>query len=325
MRDFDELDPWTFVTCPVCGADNATPVTDDWQTLGDKQYTFHLVQYRECGLVYVNPRLDREKTIGTPGGGAWTKAAQVNRNIYQNGLERLRSLLDSSPAVARTDSNFRLIDVVCGYGAFLDVAQKSGFDVVGVEIDEKIAEGARSNGFIVYDDYLERLNLPSDTYDAITLWDVIEHVPDPVSLIAECHRLLKPGGILFYHTGNAAFQVTKGRILAKLRPNRGPNNVPIQHLLHLSEATSRYLLDSAGAFDYIEIRFLDTLNYPNKKKFAAMKTYNELMRLLHRLGMPLWTSSLAAFARKSGAAWTMKMFQASQLHFSTLHFVERAL
>ena len=293
--------PWIHVLCPVCNSENYEPVTKDWQNIQGKQYTFQLVKCQDCGLIYVNPRLDREKIIGTAGGGAWSQAALVNRGIYKHGIQHLKSLLTRSNLSQNRNPKYKLLDIGCGYGAFLDSAQQMGFAVAGVEIDKQIAEKARASGFVVYDDYLENLELPANNYDVITLWDVIEHVPDPVSLLAECHRLLKPGGILFYHTGNAKFQVTKGRILAKLRPNRGPNNVPIQHILHLDDTTSRYLLNRAGNFDYIEIRFLDTLYYTNKKKFVLMKTYNETMRLLHNLGLPLWTSSLAAFARKANS------------------------
>ena len=299
MKDINNASLWESVPCPVCHSDNYKPVTKDWQKIQGKQYTFQLVKCQNCGLVYVNPRLDREKIIGTAGGGAWSQAALVNRGIYKHGIQHLKSLLAQSNISRNQNDKYKLLDIGCGYGAFLDSAKLMGFDVAGVEIDKQIAEKARTSGFVVYDDFLENLELPDDTYDVITLWDVIEHVPNPVSLLTECHRLLKPGGILFYHTGNAKFQVTKGRILAKLRPNRGPNNVPIQHILHLDDATSRYLLNRSGKFDYIEIRFLDTLYYPNKKKFVSMKIYNETMRLLHNLGLPLWTSSLAAFARKA--------------------------
>jgi SAM-dependent methyltransferase len=288
---------WKKTTCPVCGAGAPRFITHDWQTINGCQFEFNLVQCGRCGTAYINPQLDREKVLGTAGGGAWHAAEQVNQGIYQKGLRKIQSYFPN-----KTTKELKLLDIGCGFGAFLSFANQAGFDVTGVEIDKKIAQAARENGFVVYDDFLENLALPDNSFDVITLWDVIEHVPDPVSLLTECHRLLRPGGVLFYHTGNAAFQVTKGRILAKLRPNEGPNNVPIQHILHLDNATSRYLLNRAGEFDYIEVRFLDTLYYPNKKKFVAMKAYNEAMRLLHRLGAPLWTSSLAAFARKANHA-----------------------
>lgn len=293
MTTIHELGSWQYVSCPVCHADDPIFVTHDWQVIQGKQYTFNLVRCNRCGVVYVNPRLDREQAIGTPGGGAWHAAVTVNHDIYQAGLQQLVTYFKN-----KSPQELKLLDIGCGYGAFMDAAKKTGFQVEGVEIDPKIAEAAHERGYTVYVDFLNNLNLPPKSYDIITLWDVIEHVPDPVSLLTESHRLLKPGGILFYHTGNAAFQVTKGRILAKLRPGRGPNNIPIQHLLHLSDKTSRYLLRLSGDFDSVDVRFLGTLRYPNKTKFAAMKTYNEITSLLFRLGFPLWTTSIAVFAHR---------------------------
>lgn len=262
MTTIRELDFWQHVPCPVCHTDESTFVTHDWQIIQGKQYTFNLVRCNHCGVIYVNPRLDREQAIGTPGGGAWHAAATVNRDIYRAGLRRLAAYFaDKRP------QELKLLDIGCGYGSFMDAANQAGFQVEGVEIDPQIAEAAREKGYTVYADFLHNLKLPSESYDVITLWDVIEHVPDPVSLLAESHRLLKPGGVLFYHTGNAAFQVTKGWILAKLRPGHGPNNIPIQHLLHLSDKTSRYLLQLSGDFNSIDVGFLGTLRYPNKKSF----------------------------------------------------------
>ena len=288
-------DLWQYVNCALCGADWPVSVTHDWQKVAGQRYTFNLVRCQNCGLVYINPRLNREALIGSAGGGAWHSALAVNRTIYETGCHRLRQLL-------RSDSGGRptLLDVGCAYGDFLTVAREHGFDVAGVDIDKPVAEVARQRGFVVLDDLLEELALPGESFDAVTLWDVIEHVGDPKALLAETVRVLKPGGILFFHTGNAAFQVPKGRVLAALRPGRGPYNAPVQHMYHFSASSSRALLARAGKFDHLEFTHLDTIRYRQRRKYLAMKAYNEATRLLARLGLPLWTSSLAVLARKAG-------------------------
>lgn len=286
---------WQYMKCALCGADRPVFVTHDWQKVTGQCYTFNLVRCQNCGLVYVNPRLNREALTGSAGGGACRNALAANCAIYEAGCHRLRQLLRSD-----SDGNPTLLDVGCAYGDFLTVAQEHSFNVTGVEIDKPVAEVARQRGFVVYDDFLEELALPGESFDAVTLWDVIEHVGDPKALLAETVRVLKLGGVLFFHTGNAAFQMPKGCALATLRPGRGPYNAPVQHICHFSVSTSRALLKQVGEFDHLEFTYLDTVRYRQRRKYLVMKTYNEMARLLNRLGLPLWTSLLAVFARKAG-------------------------
>jgi len=290
--------PWRRANCPVCGADRPAFLTHDWQTVAGRRYTFDLVRCQICGMVYINPRLNREAVTGTGGGGAWHDALQVNRPIYEAGCRRLKAIL-------RAPGTPALLDIGCAYGDFPSVASEHGFSVTSLEIDQQVAAAARARGFVVYDEPLEHLSLPGESFDVITLWDVIEHLNDPKSLLRAALCLLRPGGLLSFHSGNAAFQVTKGRILGVLRPGKGPYNAPFQHVSHFSPGTARRLLCEVGdfdhlEFDHLEFGHLDTLRYQSRPKYLAMKTYNKATRWLNRAGLPLWTTSLVAFARKAG-------------------------
>jgi SAM-dependent methyltransferase len=287
-------DLWQAVDCPICGSVETRFLAHDWQSIGGQPYTFDLVRCGVCGLDYVNPRLNLSAVTGVVGGGAWHEALAANRAIYQAGCRRLSGMLRG-----KSGSNPTLLDVGCAYGDFMTVAAEQGFQVSGVEVDGPVAEAARRRGLVVHQGFLEELGLSTQAFDAVTLWDVIEHVEAPRSLLAEAHRLLKPRGVLLLHTGNAAFQVPKGRVLAALRPDRGPYNAPAYHLCHYSTATIRTLLAKAGDFDDVECSHLDSIRYRRRFKRLAMKSYNEATHLLNRLGLPLWTSSLAVFARRA--------------------------
>ena len=294
MHTKHDIDIWESINCPICNSDQMHFVTHDWQTIGSQSYTFTLVRCDKCHLVYVNPRLRKEAITTSKGGGAHHDSIAFKQTLYEIGCRKLKERLDFS-----SDYMPKLLDVGCGYGSFLKVAQKYDFDVTGIEINEKAVEGARKNGFVVYDNNLEDLALPEQMFDVVTLWDVIEHVDSPKSLLTEAARLLRPGGILFFHTGNAAFQVTKGHILAKLRPGCGPYNIPYHHLYHFSPQTSRELLRRIGEFEQVEFTHFDTLVYPNRTKYVLMKGYNTLTYLLSKIGLPLWTTTLAVFATKA--------------------------
>jgi 2-polyprenyl-3-methyl-5-hydroxy-6-metoxy-1,4-benzoquinol methylase len=97
----------------------------------------------------------------------------------------------------------RLLDVGCGNGSFLAVMKGIGWVVEGTETDLGAVENALDiYGLKIHHGRLEELNLKGDSFDAITMNHVIEHVHDPVSLLKECFRLLKPGGKIILTTPN---------------------------------------------------------------------------------------------------------------------------
>ena len=96
----------------------------------------------------------------------------------------------------------RLLDVGCSSGAFIAAARSLGIEAEGVEPASAPAKTALESGLRVYQGLLEDLNLPSASYDVITLFEVLEHLKDPLSLLKECHRILHKGGLLVIRTGN---------------------------------------------------------------------------------------------------------------------------
>ena len=119
-------------------------------------------------------------------------------SVAQRRLKRIAALLGQSPAASR------LIDVGCSRGHFVAAAGSLGFKAEGVEPAPHIAAAARDTGLVVHQGLLEDLRLPDASFDAVTLFEVIEHLQAPIPLLRECARILKPGGILCITTGNAA-------------------------------------------------------------------------------------------------------------------------
>jgi len=98
----------------------------------------------------------------------------------------------------------RLLDIGCSSGALLRSAMTHGFDAEGVEPAAQAAEFAKSTGLKVFHGYLEEARFPASSFDAVTLMEVIEHLPDPGALLREVWRVLKPNGVLVVGTGNGA-------------------------------------------------------------------------------------------------------------------------
>lgn len=99
--------------------------------------------------------------------------------------------------------NGRLLDVGCGDGSFLSSMKQLGWNVIGVEPDGKsVSIASEKFGLEVFHGSLERAKFPDKHFDAITMNHVIEHVPNPIELLAECVRVLKPGGKIMVATPN---------------------------------------------------------------------------------------------------------------------------
>ncbi len=95
----------------------------------------------------------------------------------------------------------RVLEIGCGSGSLLRRLHDLGWETEGQDVDPNAAS-VGSDDIIVHLGELNALALPSESYDAVVMNHVIEHVHHPVALLRECHRLAKPGGVLVIATPN---------------------------------------------------------------------------------------------------------------------------
>lgn len=136
----------------------------------------------------------------------------LTRQVMAARMERIESEL------GRTG---HLLDVGCATGAQLLAARERGWTTLGVEVSDAAASAARAQGLEVITATLDQADLTDDSFDAIVLSHVLEHVPDPVGLLRECRRLIKPDGVValalpnsagFLHTATNLFHRLRGRL-----------------------------------------------------------------------------------------------------------------
>ena len=128
--------------------------------------------------------------------GCTLRSAQFSP--WQKYLDHINALSGKSPDATS------LLDVGCSSGAFLATAVKLGFTAEGVEPAERAAATAQASGLKVHRGLLHEAAYASASFDAVSLLEVIEHLKEPLPLLKEIHRILKPGGIFLIGTGNAA-------------------------------------------------------------------------------------------------------------------------
>jgi SAM-dependent methyltransferase len=148
----------------------------------------------------------------------------------------------------------RLLDVGATAGFFVHAAASHGWDAHGIELSDDTASIARERyGLDVTTGRLEQVGLPSESFDAVTLWDIIEHVLDPLDTMRRVAAALKPGGIVAISTPNidglyprASYRI--GRLI-----HHWPAVEPPAHLSQFSTRTLTDLLDRAG-FDVVAVK-----------------------------------------------------------------------
>jgi len=210
------------LTCSLCG----TGSTVLYARMKDRLFgSPGLWDFRQCGnpqcrFVWLDP-MPTKRQLEEAYANYYTHSKigtmnrrQLVRAYIMRTILRAYTFLLSGTSIARSihESNRlylgdvkpgRLLEVGCGDGRTMTKMKDLGWQVEGQEVDLNATRVvAEKTGLPVHCGELECLKIPDKTYDAIVMVHVIEHVPDPISLLKECYRLLKPGGTLVAITPN---------------------------------------------------------------------------------------------------------------------------
>ncbi len=134
----------------------------------------------------------------------------------------------------------RVLDIGCGRADFLLACRERGWGVAGVEQAESPVMALRDELRIDIKSPEQLAEFPSGSFDAVTLWHVLEHMADPREVLRHAHRVLTPGGRLLVEVPN--FGSWQARLGGKIWYHL---DVP-RHLLHFDRGTLDHLLSSCG-------------------------------------------------------------------------------
>ena len=286
--NYNERKAIEFVSCNLCNSNSTKPLM--------KINGFHIVKCRNCKLAYVNPRL---KPVSLH--------KIYNKNYYKNpafnGAKSsfcgyMEYLQEKDFIVAtfkkRLDQieNYlkggKLLDVGCAYGFFLELAKKNGWQVQGTEISEAAYMYAKNKLKLpVLNKALEEAEFKNESYDVVTLFDVIEHLPSPNAAIKEIRRILKPNGLLVITTPDIGSLSAKllGRNWEEIKRVR-------EHIYFFSRSTLKSMLElnnfkvlrteSAGRYFSVESAIKRAKIY-NKKIFGFIEKLSDILNLNNKM------------------------------------------
>jgi 2-polyprenyl-3-methyl-5-hydroxy-6-metoxy-1,4-benzoquinol methylase len=176
--------------CPVCNSSKNTHIMDKSAS------TYY--KCTECSMVYLNPILNPSATIdyytnlNTGQGETVLDDSQFYTEIYSLGLDSIEQNINIGS----------ILDIGCSTGFFLNLAKNRKWKTSGIELGLNEASIAEKNGHKIFKETIDALS-NTNKYDAITMWDVLEHIPDGVDQLKKIKNHLNPNGILFFQIPNS--------------------------------------------------------------------------------------------------------------------------
>lgn len=178
-----------------------------------------------------------------------------------------------------------VLDVGCGVGNFLAHAEATGLRTVGCDVDAKAVQVARERGLTAcVADELDEL-VPDESVDAASMWDVVEHLYDPLSVLRQVVAKVRPGGALMFETPDAAFPIRPVLLgLHQLTGGWVHLAAPMyywEHKIYFTEAGLRRLLCRVGV-DLVWLHRETSLREKMIVEFAYDRDATRLGRVLAR-------------------------------------------
>jgi SAM-dependent methyltransferase len=216
--------PWPgFITCRSCGlmtvsADYSAGYTDQQLHAMYGESYFHGAEYAD----YLADKPDLQQTLA--GHLRW-----VRRYV---------------------PPGRRILEIGCAYGYFLELIRHTYPDSLGVDISAESVSYARGSGLNALAGDLLEMDVPG-LYDAVCLWDTIEHLPHPAAMIRKAATHLRPGGHLFLTTGDF------GALLPRIQGRRWRQIHPPTHLFYFTRDALAALCAKLG-FDVVTFATVTT-------------------------------------------------------------------
>ncbi len=268
--------PLERVPCGICGSLDQVQLFVAKDYIYGNQGQWPVAQCQACGTVFMNPRIPPDQIghyypknyytaeASSPMGNEnkWKQAMRdviIKHYGYQNKSDlafRYRFLAQlMSPYLYNWApvrkyiyhvNGGRVLDIGCGNGQILSAYRRLGWDTHGIEVSEDSAKVARQAGHNIIVGELPDIHLPDAYFDAVTMWDALEHIHNPAQVLTEISRILRPGGKVYLSVPNGKswyWKLFKDRWFMFTAP---------LHYFHYSRKSLLLLLQKSG-FANIEI------------------------------------------------------------------------
>jgi 2-polyprenyl-3-methyl-5-hydroxy-6-metoxy-1,4-benzoquinol methylase len=291
------------VRCNNCGSLESKPFL--------KTKKFSAARCNECSLVYVAAREPAENKTDYFGDTIILKNIEYYKHFREQAFDRALKLLEQFKP-----SKGKVLEIGSSFGWFLHAASQRGWQATGLEPSKtSVAEMKKLHNYSVVNAPVAGIKDIPQTFDVVAMWNVLEHLPDPASVLKEVYRKLNSGGVLAIAVPNLNGLITQiiifthkfaGRTFDREIDRLYQSDNPFMHVYHFSEITLRQMLERNG-FEVIKIVKQDIIDV-NKigarleldhagSKFNWIRAFalRLLASLSHLLGVQ---DELVVYARK---------------------------
>lgn len=247
-----QVGPLTSLTCETPGPNALNPTVQSCNLCGQTQFDallrkdgYDLMRCRGCHLLFVgNPPTDEQRAHLYSFESGYHAALDVDP--VSNAFHEREAALNLR-VLRRHVTRGRMLDIGCSTGIFLQAARAAGWPAQGLEYSPDSSRVARE----VHHLDVKTGELRADTYapgsfDIVTFWDVIEHLPDPLGTLKLVHTILAPGGLLVLKTPNSDGLYPRASLKLARRLGFWGHAEPPGHLYQFSVATLTRLAEQAG-------------------------------------------------------------------------------
>lgn len=264
--------------CNVCNSDS-------YKLLFEK-YGFKLVKCLNCELAFIENVPSKKELEKLYSFNSGYHEIFLNENSPESKYHR-KLAEKHYEILSKYEQQGNILDVGCSVGLFLQVTQSHGWKSYGLELSKDSVDIARNKyGLNVAVGTVEKNNFKNNYFDAITMWEVIEHVPDPTKTLSIVNTLLKADGILVMSTPNIDGLYPQLSYLVSKIINYWPHPEPPHHLFQFSKKTLTRILEKTG-FSVLEI-------IDNRQ--PIMPAHDELFKLFKSPHKLIYFSFFALFS-----------------------------
>jgi 2-polyprenyl-3-methyl-5-hydroxy-6-metoxy-1,4-benzoquinol methylase len=232
-----------YTSCPVCNSGNINPLL----TVKDHSVSkeeFVVWQCGDCTLRFTQDVPDENNIGRYYKSEDYISHTNTDKGFINKAYQKVRDYTLQQKAKLIIDETDivkgNVLDIGCGTGAFLNAMKGKGWQVKGMEPDEDARKLAKQLYGLSIDEPMSINELNDQSFDAITLWHVLEHVHQLHDYVEQLKRLLKPGGKLFIAVPNY-----QSKDAAAYRLYWAAYDVP-RHLYHFSPKAVNVLMQQHG-------------------------------------------------------------------------------
>jgi SAM-dependent methyltransferase len=253
--------------CWVCGGESLAPfyearyelsafATQDPPLAAYSGQSIDIRRCAACGFAQpaALPALDRyfDRIYDQHWAEYWVEAehtATYKDDIFAGVLRALQARVTATPPASAQAAAVRrrLLDVGAHAGRLMSLARREGWDVEGIELNPRTAaQAAASTGAVVHQGNIFTVE-PSGPFDAISLVDVLEHIPEPLRALTRAADWIRAGGAIAVKVPNGAAQRLKESVRAFVRPGYRPTLADnLVHVNHFTPRSLRLALERSG-------------------------------------------------------------------------------